>query len=115
MYAGHASDWGARIMQHHWDTVLLGYIPDLVRLQNPTGCGDVRLNFPDCMVRAQYLERFFEINVLARENRRWTLQRNLLQQVGVIPRDHIFYPRQIIFFVGFAEPDDGFYAQMPEM
>ena len=40
---------------------------------------------------------------------------DLLQQIGVLPRDHVFQPRHVVFLQRFAQPDAGVHADVAEV
>src|SRR6267143_5045741 len=115
VHVRHAGDRGAGKVQSHGDAVLLGHVADLVRLEDTAGCSEVRLNLADGMLVTKYSERLFQVDVLSREDRSRTLVRNLFEQIGVHPRNHVLHPRQVVFLVRLAQTDDRLHSQMAQM
>ena len=83
--------------------------------QDASSGGEVRLNLAYRVLLTQHLKRFLQINIFASENGGGALFRNLLEQVSIIPGNDIFDPRQVVFFIGLAQSDDGLHAKMPEV
>ena len=102
-------------MHRHRHAVLFSHIADLVRLQNPTRSSQIRMNFAHRMFLAQHLERLFQINVLAGENRSRRLIRNLLQEIGISPRNHIFHPGQVVLLISLTQANDRLHSQMSKV
>jgi hypothetical protein len=55
------------------------------------------------------------VDVLARQGRHVDGARNLLEQVGVLPGDHVLQPGHLIGLQGLAEADTAIDVQMPEV
>ena len=115
MHVRHAADRRPSKVQSHRHAVFLGHISDFVSFQDASSGGEVRLNLAYRVLLTQHLKRFLQINIFASENGGGALFRNLLEQVGIIPGNDIFDPRQVVFFIGLAQSDDGLHAKMPEV
>ena len=55
------------------------------------------------------------IDVLAGQERNIDVLVDLLQQIGVLPGDHVFEPRDIVFLQRLAQPDAGVDADVAEV
>ena len=73
------------------------------------------MNDVDRMRPAERLERLLQVDVFAGKQRYRDIVLDLLEQLGVLPRDHVFEPRHVVFLEGSAEADTGVHADMAEM
>ena len=81
-------------------------VANFVRLQYPPRGRQVGLNLADGMALAEHPEGFFQIDVFAGQDGSGALVRDLFQQIGVHPRNHIFHPSEVVLLVSLAEADD---------
>ncbi|OLD79696.1 MAG: hypothetical protein AUF67_15050 [Acidobacteria bacterium 13_1_20CM_58_21] len=110
MHVRHAADRRPSKVQSHRHAVFLGQVSDFVSFQDASSGGEVRLNLAYRVLLTQHLKRFLQINIFACEKGRGALFRNLLEQVSISPGNDVFDPRQVVFFIGFAQTDDGLQA-----
>ena len=93
MNVGHTTHGRSCEVHRHRHAKLLRHIPNLVRFQNSTGGGQVRMNLAHGALRTQHLERLFQIDILSGKNGRGAFVRDLLQQIRVGPRNYVLHPR----------------------
>lgn len=64
------------------------------------------MDLVDRMVGAKLLEVGDLVDILASQGRRGTSVRDLLEKVGVPPRDNVLYPLQVVLLVRLTKTDD---------
>src|ERR1041385_6577694 len=115
MHVCHATDGSSREVHRHGNGKFFGHVADFVRLENSAGGREVGMYFADGMLLAQPTEWLFQIDVFSGQNWRGTLIRDFFKQICVLPWNDVFHPRQVEFFIGLAEADDGLNPEMAEM
>src|SRR6185503_5029213 len=98
-----------------WHAVFKRHVSDAVRLQNPSGSGEIRMDLVYGMLPAERLKVGNPVDVLTRNDGRGIGFSDLLQQVCVVPGNYVFHPFQIELFVCLAETNDRLHTDMAEM
>src|ERR1035438_10115862 len=109
------ADGGAGIVHGHGYAQLHSRFADFVRLQDSAGSGNVRMDLADGVLLTQVDEVFFQVDILTGPDRRGAVIRDVLQHVGILPRNHIFHPGKVELLVSLPQPDDGVHAQVAEV
>ena len=73
------------------------------------------MNLADGVLLAQVDEALFQVDIFTGQDGGGALRRDVLQHLGVLPRNHVLHPRQVVFLVRLAQADDGVHAQVAEV
>ena len=115
MHVRHTTNRCSRKVHGHRYAIFLGHVSDLVRFEDAARGRKIGVNLADCMLFAQNMKWFLQVNVFAGEDGGGAFLRNLLEQVRIGPGNHILHPGQVVFFISLAEANNGLHAEMSEM
>src|ERR1019366_8186097 len=115
VHRGQRPDGRVRAMQRHGNAVRLRHVADLFGFENAAGGQQIRVNDIHRVVPAQHLERLFQVDVLTGEDGEIHRVGDLLQQLRLLPGDHVLEPGEVVLGERLTQPDATVNAQAAEM
>src|SRR5262249_9254092 len=112
---GHARNGRSGEMHGHRDAEFLRRVADLFGFEDAARRGEIRVNDIDGVRAAELDKRLLEIDVFAGQDGNVDRVGDLLEQLGILPGNHVFEPGEVVLFERLAQANATVHADVPEV